>query len=87
MKYIVWVLRILLFVILFAFAFKNTDPVSVKFYFGGDWQAPLAIVLLIAFVLGAAAGFAAGLGMVWRKRREVVRLRKQLRTRGEEETL
>lgn len=85
MKYFLWAIRILVFLVLFAFAFKNTDPVTVRFYLGGEWQAPLAFVLLLVFVLGAASGFLAGLGMLFRKRREVVRLRKQMRARSAEE--
>ena len=67
------------------FALKNIDPVAVRFYLGNEWEAPLAFVLLIAFVLGAAAGVLASLGLVFRKRREIVALRKQVRTLTPEE--
>jgi uncharacterized integral membrane protein len=84
-NYLLWLLRILLFAIILAFALKNIDPVAVRFYLGSEWQAPLAVVLLIAFVLGAAAGVLASLGLVFRKRREIAGLRKQVRALTPEE--
>ena len=85
MNYLIWSLRILVFAILLAFALKNIDPVAVRFYLGTEWEAPLAFVLLIAFVLGAVAGVLASLGLVFRKRREIAGLRKQLRSLTPEE--
>jgi len=84
-NYLLWLLRILVFAIVLAFALKNIDPVAVRFYLGSEWHAPLAIVLLIAFVLGAAAGVLASLGLVFRKRREIASLRKQVRALTPEE--
>ena len=80
MNYLLWLLRISVFAIILGFALKNIDPVAVRFYLGSEWQAPLALVLLIAFVLGAAAGVLASLGLIFRKRREIAGLRKQLRS-------
>ncbi|UCH48300.1 MAG: DUF1049 domain-containing protein [Betaproteobacteria bacterium] len=85
MKYLIWFLRVLLFLVLLGFAIKNTDPVAVRFYLGGEWEAPLVFVLLVAFVVGAAAGIAASLGVVFRKRREMAGLRKELRARSTEQ--
>ena len=85
MKYLLWFVRLLIFVVLLGFAFKNTDPVTVRFYLGGLWEAPLVIVLLVAFVFGAFAGLLACLGVVHRKRREIHQLRKQLRASGAEQ--
>ena len=85
MKYLLWFVRFLVFVVLLGFALKNTDPVAVRFYLGGEWDAPLVIVLLVAFVFGAVAGLLACLGVVLRKRREISQLRKQLRATGTEQ--
>jgi len=84
-KYLLWFVRFLIFVVLLGFAIKNTDPVAVRFYLGGEWDAPLVIVLLVAFVFGAVAGLLACLGVVLRKRREISHLRKQLRAAGTEQ--
>jgi putative membrane protein len=85
-NYLLWLLRIVVFAILLGFALKNIDPVTVRFYLGAEWEAPLAFVLLIAFVLGSATGVLASLGLMFRKRREIVDLRKQVRTLTPEES-
>ena len=86
MKYLLWFFRLLVFVVLLGFALKNTDPVTVRFYLGGEWEAPLVFVLLVAFTFGAAAGLLATVGAVLRKRREIAGLRKQLRAHGDEQS-
>ncbi|HEX7810458.1 MAG TPA: LapA family protein [Burkholderiales bacterium] len=79
MRYLSWALRILLFLLLFGFALKNTAPVAVHFYLGSRWESPLALVLLVFFAAGAAAGVAACLSHSYRQRREILELRKELR--------
>ena len=81
MRYISWALRILLFLLLFGFALKNTDPVVLRFYLGSEWTAPLALVVLIFFGIGAAAGVIACLSHVYRQRRELLHLRKEMRAK------
>ena len=82
MRYISWALRILLFLLLFGFALKNTDPEVVRFYLDSQWQAPLAMVVLVLFGVGAFAGVAACLTHVYRQRREVLQLRKEVRAKA-----
>jgi uncharacterized integral membrane protein len=82
MRYLWWALRILVFVLAFGFALKNTAPVTVRFYLDGTWDAPLALVLLVFFCAGAATGATALLGQGYRQRRELLELRKETRTRG-----
>jgi len=81
MRYLSWALRVVLFLLLFGFALKNMEPVTVRFYLGGLWEAPLALVLLVFFGAGAAAGIAALLGHSQRQRREILELRKDGRGR------
>jgi uncharacterized integral membrane protein len=76
MRVLAWAVRIALFVVLAAFAAKNTDPVSLRFYFDLAWQAPLVAVLLAFFAAGAALGVLAMLGTVLAQRREMARLRR-----------
>jgi len=82
MRYISWALRILLFLLLFGFALKNTDPVAVRFYLGSQWDAPLAMVVLVFFGVGAVAGVIACLIYVHRQRREILQLRKEARAKS-----
>jgi putative membrane protein len=68
MKYLMWLLKAAIFFTLFAFALNNQHLVTVHFFFGTWWRAPLVLVVLAAFACGLAIG---ALGMVprwWRQR-------------------
>ena len=73
------------FLFLFAFALRNTDLVSVRFFFGADWQAPLIIIVLAFFAGGAALGVLSLLGTVFSLRREVSRLKNTLKQQTQNE--
>ena len=81
MRYLSWAFRILLFILLFGFALKNSDPVTVRFYLGAHWEASLALVVLVFFAVGVAAGVIAGFTYIYRQRREILQLRKELRAK------
>ncbi len=76
MRALSWILKLLLFLLLLGFALKNTAPVEVRFFLGQVWQAPLSLVLFLAFVAGAVVGVAAALSLAYRQRRELRRLRR-----------
>ncbi len=84
MRYVMWVLKLLLFVLVLTFAVKNTAPVTVHYYLGAAWEAPLIIVLLAFFAVGAGLGLMAGLAQQFRQRREISLLRRELQSRREE---
>ena len=48
--------KLVVFFTLFAFALNNLDDVTVRFFFGTEWQAPLVLVLLAVFALGIGLG-------------------------------
>jgi uncharacterized integral membrane protein len=77
MRYLVWLLRIALFVVLLGFAVKNSDVVTLRFFFDAAWPLPLVAVMLLFFAAGAVAGLSAALGTFLRQRRELVRLKQQ----------
>ena len=77
MKAIFWIIKLLLFFIALTFVVKNTDMVTVRYYLGMQWHAPLIFVILATFCLGAVAGVCASLGHIVRLRREISRLRKE----------
>ncbi len=65
-----WLLKAAIFFTLFAFALNNQGDVTVRFFFGRQWTAPMVLVVLGAFATGLAIGV---LGMVprwWRQRRK-----------------
>jgi uncharacterized integral membrane protein len=76
MRVLLWGFRVFIFLFLLAFALKNTEPVSVRFFFDTVWQAPLIIIVLAFFAGGAALGVLALLGTVFGLRREVSKLKK-----------
>jgi uncharacterized integral membrane protein len=71
---------LIIFLFLLAFAVKNTDPVSIYFFFDATWQAPLIIVVLAFFAGGAALGALALLGTIFGLRREISRLKRAAKT-------
>lgn len=79
MKTLFWFLKLLLLFAALTFAVKNTDVVTVRYYLGLQWQAPMIFVILVVFCVGAVAGVLASLGPIVRLRRELSRLRKQVR--------
>jgi uncharacterized integral membrane protein len=78
MRVFTWGLRLLLFLFLFLFALKNTDLVRLNFFFGQAWEAPLVLVLLVSFVAGSLLGVLAMAGALFKARREISRLKKEI---------
>jgi len=74
MRLLVWLIRAFIFFTLFAFALNNQQPASVRWFFGVQWQAPMVIIVLAAFAMGAAVGVVAMLPDAWRRWRLVKRL-------------
>jgi lipopolysaccharide assembly protein A len=58
LKYFTWLLKAVIFFVLFAFALNNQAPVELHFFFGKQWQAPMVLVVLVTFVAGMFAGIA-----------------------------
>ena len=69
MKYVLWLLKAAIFFTLFAFALNNQHVVSVHFFFGTVWQAPLVLVVLAVFSAGMALGVLVMMPRWWKKRR------------------
>ena len=82
MRVLTWVIRLAIFLFLLAFAARNSDPVTLRFYFDLAWQMPLVALLLAFFAAGALLGVAAALGVLIRQRREIGRLEREARGRG-----
>ncbi|WP_019919105.1 lipopolysaccharide assembly LapA domain-containing protein [Methyloversatilis discipulorum] len=55
-----WLLRIVVFLLLLGLAARNSDPVTVRFFFGHEWRVELSLVLLALFFFGALLGTLAG---------------------------
>jgi uncharacterized integral membrane protein len=68
MRIFVWLFWALLFFSLFAFALNNQQVVSLNWFFGVAWTAPLVIIVLLVFVCGIALGVFAMTPSWWRQR-------------------
>ena len=78
MRYLVWLLRAFIFLILLGFAVKNDQPVVLRYFFGYEWQASLVVILLLFFAAGMGIGVLAVLGNIFRQRREIATLKREL---------
>ena len=74
MRFVNWLLRAFIFFALFAFALNNQQAATVRWFFGAQWQAPMVIVVLVAFAGGCAVGALAMAPHWWRERRHAKRL-------------
>lgn len=78
--FLLWIFKLIVFVLLFGFAMQNARPsIPVHFFLGYSWNAPLALLLLIAFAIGALLGLMAAGARIVRLRRELIALRKEKR--------
>ncbi len=75
MRYLNWVLRVVLFVALLGFALKNNEPVVLRYFFGFEWQTPLVVALLGFFAVGVCLGILAMVPLWLRLRVELRRAR------------
>jgi lipopolysaccharide assembly protein A len=79
MSLLTWLLRVAVFLLLVGFALSNTETAVVRF-FGipqFEWRAPLVLLLLAFFALGALLGVLATMPMVLRRNRELHALRRE----------
>lgn len=77
MRYLIWFLRIVLFLVLLGFTVKNAETVTLRYYFGYEWQAPLILIILLSFALGLAIGVMSCLGKIFRQKREITTARRK----------
>ena len=78
MRIVTWTIRVLVFLLLVAFAAKNVEPVTLRFFFDLALQTPLVLALFAFFALGALFGMLALVGTLLRQRREISQLRKSI---------
>ena len=83
MKFIVWLIRVLVFVLLLVLALANTQTTTLNFLAGYFWQAPLILIGLAFFVVGLLAGLVSALPAMFRLRMENGRLKRELRVARE----
>jgi len=70
--------KIVLFLLLLGFAAMNSESVTLRYFLGLEWRAPLSLVILVVFALGLFAGLLACSLRLLRSHRELRGLRREL---------
>lgn len=78
MRYFYALSGFLVFMMALGFALKNAEPVTLNYYLGFAWRAPLVLVLLAALCTGALAGIVACLPLLFRQRRRINLMQREI---------
>ncbi len=80
MRLVSWIFRVFLFLVALGFALTNQDIATLRFFGASsfEWRAPMVIFLLVFFAAGTVLGLIAVVPTLFRQRREIGRLRKQV---------
>lgn len=78
MKILYRIVAIILFIVFFGFALKNTHEVALRFFFDYEVRAPLVLLLLAFFIGGTAFGILAMIPTVFRHRRDLSKHKKTI---------
>lgn len=66
LRFLLWLMRTLVFVGLLGLAIKNSGTMELHFFFGHSWQLPISVVVLASFAAGVLLGLVAIAGGRWR---------------------
>jgi lipopolysaccharide assembly protein A len=80
MKIISTLIGVVLFVLFFGFALKNTQEVDLHLFLNYELRGPLVLMLLVFFVAGAVLGVLALTPTVVRYRRESTKQKSTIHT-------
>lgn len=87
MKLLFRTIAVILFILFFGFALKNTQEVALRYFFNYEMRGPLVLLLLGFFCGGAVLGIFAMLPTLVRQRRELAKQQKQIAGMEKERTL
>ncbi len=78
MQSLTLIVKIVLFLLLLGFAALNSNDVTLRYFLGLEWQAPLSLVILAAFAAGLLIGLLGCSLRLLRSHRELRNLRDQI---------
>lgn len=78
MRYFAGLLALALFLVLLGFAIKNMGVVSLHYYLGFVWTAPLSLMLLLSMMVGVVLGVIACMRPITKMRKELIALKQTL---------
>jgi putative membrane protein len=85
MKLIFRIIAVIIFIVFFGFALKNTQEVVLSFFLGYEIRGPLVILLLGFFAAGAVLGVLAMTPTLFRYRRDLSKHKKLVATLQQEQ--
>jgi uncharacterized integral membrane protein len=77
-----WTVIAVVFIALVYLSLQNTQSARLTFFNVAAWEAPLVVIVFVAFACGVAAGLLAGALRTARLKRQLNRLRREQRTGG-----
>jgi uncharacterized integral membrane protein len=83
MSVVRWIVVAVVFVALLFLSLQNSQTARLTFFNVAAWEAPLVVIVFIAFACGVAAGLLAGALRTARLKRQVNRIRREQRTGGD----
>jgi putative membrane protein len=78
MKLLFRIIAVILFVVFFGFALKNTQEVALRFFLDYEIRGPLVLLLLGFFAGGAILGVLAMMPTLFRHRRDLSKHKKTI---------
>ncbi len=84
MAFVRWIIVAVVFVALLYLSLQNSERTTLRFFHVAQWDAPLVVIVFIAFACGVAAGLLAGAIRAARLKRQVHRLRREQHAGGAE---
>lgn len=87
MTFLTWAIRLFLITLLVVFAVQNNELVKIRLTPEQFWQAPLVLILLAFFASGVVIGILSMLGILYRQRREISRLKREFAVKPPEKII
>lgn len=87
MKLVSRIIAVILFILFFGLAVKNTQETSLYFFFGYELRGPFVLMLLGFFAAGSILSILGMTPMLFRSKRELARKRKLIETLEKESAL
>lgn len=79
MRYFYRIVSFLLFLLVLSFGLKNAQPVTIHYFLGLEWQAPLVLLLFLTLCVGVLLGMLACFSSVISHRRRRLALERELK--------
>jgi uncharacterized integral membrane protein len=78
-----WIVIAVVFIALVYLSLQNAQTARLTFFNVAAWEAPLVLMVFVAFACGVAAGLLAGALRTARLKRQLNKLRREQRAGGE----